>query len=208
MRVPRLMNRARWSILFSLILLFILVLQDDSAIMQSPSEPMVQGITSAPIPTTSPIGSDRQIATLVRVVDGDTIRVEVNGRENTIRIIGLDTPESVDPRKPVECFAREATAELKRLLSDETIYLESDTSQGEQDKYGRLLRHVFTKQGQNVAREMIAHGYGHEYTYDDAYRYQSDFREAQASAESRLLGLWATDACINNVSNTQYLEPR
>ena len=90
--------------------------------------------------TTTSTTSIPEIQFLVhRVVDGDTARVWVNGESESIRIIGLDTPETVDPRKPVQCFGQEASDKAKSLLEGQIIGLEIDTTQGEQDKYQRLI---------------------------------------------------------------------
>jgi endonuclease YncB( thermonuclease family) len=77
--------------------------------------------------------------TVLKVVDGDTIHVSVDGKKLKIRMIGLDTPETVDPRKPVQCFGREASAQAKTLLGGQQVYLETDPSQDTIDKYGRTL---------------------------------------------------------------------
>ena len=81
--------------------------------------------------------------TVTKVVDGDTIWVD-NGGRMKIRMIGLDTPETVDPRKPVQCFGREASAQAKTILGGQQVYLETDPSQDSVDKYGRTLAYVWT----------------------------------------------------------------
>ena len=116
---------------------------------------------------------------MTRVVDGDTIHVNANGQRLKIRMIGLDTPESVDPRKPVQCFALEASAQAKTILGGQPVYLETDPSQDTVDKYGRTLAYVWTASGRLFNLDMIADGYAHEYTYDLPYRYQQDFRAAE-----------------------------
>ena len=83
-------------------------------------------------------------ATVVRVIDGDTVDVQLlDGRRERIRVIGLDTPEVVDPRRPVECMGREATARAKELLpAGRSVSLEGDPTQDTRDRYGRALRHL------------------------------------------------------------------
>ena len=81
--------------------------------------------------------------TVLKVVDGDTIHVSANGQKLKIRMIGLDTPEVVDPRKPVQCFGREASAQAKTILGGQQVYLETDPSQDTIDKYGRTLAYVW-----------------------------------------------------------------
>ena len=127
---------------------------------------------------------------VTRVIDGDTIEVSIDGKTESIRLIGINTPETVDPRKPVECFGVEASNKAKELLSGKTVTLESDSSQGERDKYGRLLRYVFIEGGINFNLLMIQTGFAYEYTYDLPYKYQSEFKEAQQQASARKIGLW------------------
>jgi micrococcal nuclease len=115
-----------------------------------------------------------QIASaVVRVVDGDTVDVQVaEGQIERIRLIGIDTPEVVDPRKPVQCFGQEASAHAQQLLDGQSVTVELDPSQGERDRYGRLLAYLWLPDGRNFGEVMIADGYAHEYTYDqpNAYR--------------------------------------
>ncbi len=130
-----------------------------------------------------------------RVVDGDTIDVSSSEKEVRIRLIGVDTPETVHPNNPVECFGREASSYLSNLLLGKTVFLEEDETQGDVDRFGRLLRYVVLVDGRNVNKLIITEGYGHEYTYRTAYRYQSQFRHAEREAELNERGLWAPDAC-------------
>lgn len=140
---------------------------------------------------------ERQIAHVVKVVDGDTITVSINGTTDTIRIIGLNTPETVDPRKGVECFGREASAFAKQTLSGKTVYLEPDASQSERDKYGRLLRFVFLEDNSDYGKVAIQEGFGYEYTYDLPYRYQTEYKQAQQQAQTYKRGLWEDNICKN-----------
>ena len=133
--------------------------------------------------------------TVTKVVDGDTIWVDNNGQRLKIRMIGLDTPETVDPRKPVQCFGREASAQAKTILGGQQVYLETDPSQDTIDKYGRTLAYVWTASGRLFNLDMIADGYAFEYTYDLPYRYQADFKAAESDARTQSRGLWSPDAC-------------
>ncbi|MEI7742023.1 MAG: thermonuclease family protein [bacterium] len=129
------------------------------------------------------------------VVDGDTIDVELNGAKQRLRLIGINTPETVDPRKPVECFGKEASKHAKELMTGKAVRLEADPSQDETDKYGRLLRYVFLEDGTNYNLAAIRDGYAYEYTYSRAYKYQKQFRAAQREAQSKESGLWAPGTC-------------
>lgn len=142
-----------------------------------------------------------EAAKILRVVDGDTIEIELDGEKEKVRIIGINTPESVDPRRPVECFGKEASAKAKELFeqskSGEVVYIESDPSQSSQDRYGRLLRFVYLDGGAtDFGLEMIKQGYAQEYTYDDPYAYQIDYLNAQVSAQVNEFGLWDPEACV------------
>jgi micrococcal nuclease len=133
---------------------------------------------------------------VVRVVDGDTIAVEIDGANITVRLLGIDTPETVDPRKPVQCFGKEASDETKSLLTGKTVRLGFDSSQGTPcavgtcDAYGRTLAYVFLPDGTDINETLIAQGFAREYTYDRPYAYQAEFQEAEARAREAKLGLW------------------
>ena len=132
---------------------------------------------------------------VIKIVDGDTIDVQIDDEIKRIRLIGINTPESVDPRKPVECFGKEATEKLTSLLSGEKVYLASDDTQSDKDIYGRLLRYVWDEDGFLINEEMIKQGYAYEYTYKTSYQYQNDFKLMQRYAQEMKLGLWADGAC-------------
>ncbi|MFA5438210.1 MAG: thermonuclease family protein [Candidatus Omnitrophota bacterium] len=141
---------------------------------------------------------------VVSVVDGDTIKAFLNGETKTIRLIGVDTPETVDPRKEVQCFGKEASDKTKESLTDKMVRLEVDSTQGDQDKYGRLLRYVFLEDGTLFNNLLIEQGYAHEYTYDNPYKYQSDFKASEKSAREAQRGLWDPNTCGENTTATKY----
>lgn len=132
---------------------------------------------------------------VVKVVDGDTIDVNIDNKIERIRLIGINTPESVDPRRPVECLGIEASNKAKELLSDKEVYLESDSSQDDRDKYGRLLRYVWTKEGLFYNLEIIKLGFAYEYTYIVPYKFQEEFKKAEETARTNKIGLWSDGAC-------------
>ncbi len=138
---------------------------------------------------------------VLRVVDGDTIRIDYNGKDEKVRFIGLDTPETKDPRKPIQCFGREATAKMTEFAENKNIRLEFDKTQGERDKYGRLLAFVYSEDNKNLAYEMIRQGYGNEYTYNsNPYKYQNEFKEAARKAREENKGLWAENTCAGDTT--------
>lgn len=139
---------------------------------------------------------------VVKVIDGDTIQVDIKGKIETVRLIGVDAPESVDPRKPVQCFGKEASNKAKEVLERKYVKLLVDRSQGDKDKYGRLVRYVFLEDGANFNKIMIAEGYAHESTYQTPYEYQTEFREAEKEARENRKGLWADNVCDLNIEPT------
>jgi micrococcal nuclease len=138
--------------------------------------------------------SKKILYSVVKIIDGDTIDVLINDKVERLRLIGINTPETVDPRKPVECFGKEASNKAREILTDKKVFLESDTSQGDLDKYNRLLRYVFLEDGTNFNLLMIKEGYAYEYTYQTPYKYQLEFKNAQKEATSNKVGLWG-DVC-------------
>lgn len=168
--------------------------------LQEGTEQKVAGVKSDP--SEAPIKVfDKQKATLVKVVDGDTIAVSINGKDEVVRIIGIDTPEVVHPRRTVECFGKEASDEAKAIFeNNKTILLESDSTQGDRDKYKRLLRYVWIDGGKtDFGKLMVGEGYAHEYTYNTLYKYQSVYKEAERGARAAKKGLWSDDACSSSI---------
>ena len=146
-------------------------------------------------PLLSQIQANETLAKVTRVADGDTIKVLIDNKEDTVRLIGIDAPETVDPRKPIQCFGKAASDKAKQILTGKVVVLEFDSTQGERDKYGRLLRYVFLD-GLNFNKLMISEGYAHEYTYQSKpYKYTEEFINAQKQARENKKGLWADNVC-------------
>jgi micrococcal nuclease len=137
------------------------------------------------------LGTDSNLYTVTSIVDGDTLKVSDSVGVYTVRLIGIDTPETKDLRKEVECFGAEATLYLTKLLENQKLILKSDSTQDDIDRYGRLLRYAFLQDSTNVNKKMIEDGYAYEYTYSKPYYYKSVFIEAQNSARNAELGLWS-----------------
>ncbi|MEQ4208865.1 thermonuclease family protein [Actinopolymorpha sp. B9G3] len=130
-------------------------------------------------------------AEVVEVVDGDTVKVRrKEGTTETLRLIGLDTPETKDPNEPVGCYGPEASAHAKELLDGAKVRLETDSTQGRTDRYGRTLAYVWMANGSMFNEVMIGGGYGREYTYDNAYRHQRLLKTAESEAKRQKAGLW------------------
>lgn len=129
---------------------------------------------------------------IVSFEDGDTISVDMNGTTERIRMIGVDTPETQDPRVPVQCFGKAASSFTKTLIGSSTVRLESDQKNTDRDRYNRLLRYVFLADGRLVNAEIIKAGYGFAYTLFP-FEKLDEFRDYERQAREQSKGLW--DAC-------------
>ncbi len=121
---------------------------------------------------------------LIKIIDGDTILVKLNDKEESVRLIGIDAPEKD------ECFSDEAREKIKELIGNEEIKLETDESQNDRDKYDRLLRYVYLDDGTLINKKLIEEGVAKEYTYKIPYKFQMEFKNDQKMAEENKLGLW------------------
>ncbi len=122
-----------------------------------------------------------------RVIDGDTIAVEKNGKKEKVRLIGVDTPETVHPSKPVEYFGKEASEFTRKNVEGKRVRLEYDWQS--RDKYGRLLAYVYIEDGTFLNAEIIRQGYGFAYTRYP-FKYLEDFRQYEREARGNNRGLW------------------
>lgn len=168
-------------------------------------QPVSEEVLSAtPTPTLhTPTPTPRQdLYTVIKVVDGDTLDVSINGKTERVRLIGVDTPETVDPRTPVQCFGVEASNKAKETLLNKKVSLEADSSQGDKDTYNRLLRYVFLEDGTLFNQAMIEQGFAYEYTYRTPYKYQAAFQQAEKTAREKKRGLWG-DTCAATPSLTK-----
>ncbi len=123
------------------------------------------------------------------VTDGDTIRIQSGEK---VRLIGIDTPETVDPRRAVGCFGKQASEFTTTELLNQEVVLEKDVS--ETDKYGRLLRYVWVD-GVLFNELLVRQGYGYAISYPPDVKYQDRFKAAQALAQKEKLGLWSESNC-------------
>jgi len=133
-----------------------------------------------------------ELVKVVRVVDGDTINVEINGKVEPVRYIGIDTPETVDPRKPVQCFGVEASKKNKELVEGKMVRLEKDIT--DRDKYNRLLRYVWLGD-MLINQTLVEQGFAKSYSYPPDIKYQDRFVAAEKKAREDKLGLWT--ACVS-----------
>lgn len=126
---------------------------------------------------------------VLSVVDGDTIKVNVRGKTESVRLLAIDTPETVDPRKTVQCFGNEATSRMKSLVSGKYVKLVDDISQGNRDKYSRLLRYAYLEDGTFINRLMVAEGYATSYKQYPT-KFLDEFNKLEKAARENELGLW------------------
>ena len=148
---------------------------------------------------------DETLYRVISVTDGDTIRINYNGTSTPLRIIGIDTPETVDSRTDVECFGPEATKYLTSLLTGKSVKIEADPTQDDLDKYERLLRYVYLD-NEDVGLKMIEGGYASEYTYNLPYKNQAKYKAAEASAKQNKKGQWADGICGNTSATSSVVE--
>lgn len=127
---------------------------------------------------------------VVHINDGDTIIVKTPTGDETIRLLGVDTPETKDPRKPVQCFGEAASAHTKQRLTGQSVRLEPDPTNSDRDKYGRLLRYVYLPDGTLYNAELIQDGYGFAYTVFPLVKLD-DFKALEHDAREANRGLWA-----------------
>jgi len=157
-----------------------------------------QGRDGAPTPVTLR-------GSVTDVVDGDTIKVVSRGFETTVRLLGIDTPETRRPGGFVQCFGPAASARTRRLLANgQDVRLVTDVSQDRRDRYGRLLAYVY-KPGRSgatgsVNHALVATGYAKVYIYrGNRFRHAGPFEEAEARARRRAIGLWGAP-CRGNTT--------
>ncbi len=130
-------------------------------------------------------------------VDGDTIKVNSNGAVETVRFIGVDTPETHDPRKAVQCFGQAAANFTKTVIGQNNVRLEADPLNTNRDRYNRLLRYVYLSNGTLVNAEIIKQGYGFAYT-SFPFSKLDEFRAYERQARQAGLGLWSSCQPMQN----------
>lgn len=138
-------------------------------------------------------------ATVLRVVDGDTLdaKIEATGEEVKVRFLGMNTPESVDPRRPVQCFGKEASHHTKDLVEGRKVLLVDDPKADDRDKYGRWLRNIVrVEDNLDVNATLVAQGYANAYLSFplDAKR-KAQIRALEQEAKTNERGLWSPETC-------------
>ncbi len=141
-----------------------------------------------PAPSASSSSSNGRVT---RVVDGDTIHVMVGGHDENVRYIGVDTPESVKPGTPVQCFAERASAFNKHLVAGEQVRLVRDAE--ERDRYGRLLAYVYrARDNLFINATLVTGGYAVPLTIPPNVAHEREFRTLATVARRKGRGLWSS----------------
>jgi micrococcal nuclease len=133
--------------------------------------------------------SQPDIATIVSVIDGDTIVLEVQNQTETVRLLGIDTPETVHPSKPIECFGPEASAFTKATLAKgSTVKLMRDIEP--RDRFQRLLVYLFLADGTMFNQLLIDRGFARTMSIEPNTAFASLFASHESNAKARRVGLW------------------
>jgi micrococcal nuclease len=152
-----------------------------------------------PTPTPEPlISAGTTAARVVQIIDGDTIYVEIDGSEYSVRYIGIDAPET-DSRQAAECLGQAASERNAELVEGEVVGLEKDVS--ETDEFGRLLRYVWLNPGQMVNAVLVGEGYAESKAYPPDVRHQDLLDQLEATALAEGLGIWGP-ACAETETPT------
>jgi micrococcal nuclease len=165
---------------------------------EAPQSQTVATATAIPSANAASSTVKQANASVVKVVDGDTIdaKLDDEGKVYRIRFLGINTPETVDPRRPVQCFGKEASNKMKELLTGKRIRLEADPEADERDKYGRLLRNVYLEDGTDVNAYMVREGYAYAYlSFPLNAKRKKELRKLQEDAKMAGRGLWNPEAC-------------
>ncbi|MFD1357162.1 thermonuclease family protein [Fictibacillus halophilus] len=134
---------------------------------------------------------DRIPVQVLNVVDGDTIKVKVDGKSETVRFLLVDTPESVHPNKPVQPFSKEASKHTENMLSGSNVELELGI--GERDKYGRLLAYVYADD-KSVQESLLEKGLARvAYVFEPNTKYVDDYEKIQKQAQKEGIGIWSLE---------------
>jgi len=151
---------------------------------------------SEPSNTLVPTQPSKTKYKVVSITDGDTVRISIDGVEEKVRLVGIDSPESKDPNEPKGCYADEATVKLKELILNKEVYIRYDGEQGSRDRYDRLLLYIWLPDDDGdifINNYLVQEGYAFAYRKIDS-DYLDQFIESENSAKVNKKGLWG-DAC-------------
>lgn len=196
------MSKKRWERLIAGVVaaVFLLILSQVQAapgVLETTS-PRTDGTTSPPAPLLrKERGEELTNALVTKAVDGDTLHVRLDDdTEATVRLLGVNTPETVDPRRPVECFGKEASAFTKAMTDGKRVRLEADPQADEVDKYGRLLRNIFLEDGTDMNAALVKEGYAYAYVdFPQDKTRKAELMRLEEEARDQKRGLWADGVC-------------
>lgn len=197
--------KGKWQRIFisSLILSLVVLFSGCNGTTQVQSQP-VKSQTNAVVQQSSnsqtqqpatQVQPQRISAQVVKVIDGDTIKVNLNGKIETVRFILVDTPETVKPGTPVEPFGKEASNFTKQLLTGKTVELEKDVQ--ERDKYGRLLMYVYVD-GKSVEEELLKNGLARVAVFPPNVKYVDQYRAIEKEARDKKIGIWSIENYVHD----------
>lgn len=138
--------------------------------------------------------ADQDFFEITKVIDGDTIVYEKNGQSRIVRLLGVDTPETKDPRKPVQCFGKEASNYVEANLLGKKVKLVNDAYENKLDKYGRELKYVWREDGLFINADLIEKGLAFA-TPQYKFEFRDKFSAMQEIAEEKQIGLWNPEKC-------------
>jgi micrococcal nuclease len=167
---------------------------------QGRSQIILDNLGQIKIPSHEPSPVKREapaIYRVVEVIDGDTIKVDIGEKIETVRLIGIDTPEIANPHNPQnDYFGPEAAQYTKQLLENQLVYLIPDPMQSNRDKYDRLLRYVFLEDGTLINAKLVAEGFAYNYIYEP-FQFMKQFDYLEKQAKENRLGLWSDKKAKN-----------
>lgn len=144
---------------------------------------------------------------VVKFDDGDTIEVDMNGSIETVRFIGVDTPETHKPNTPVQCYGPEASIYTSKLIGGQKVRLQADPLNTNRDRYGRLLRYIYLPDNTLVEQKLISEGYGFAYTYFP-FGKAEEFKLLEQQAKTAGKGLWAACQVTVESNGVKQTNPR
>lgn len=136
-----------------------------------------------------------QTGTVTKVIDGDTIEVNLNGKIEKVRMILIDTPETVHPNQPVQPYGKEASEFTKKLLLNKEVKLEKDKE--DRDKYNRLLRYIYVD-NQSIQEQLLEKGLARVAVYPPNTKHEQKYQKIQDQAKSKKIGIWAINGYVKN----------
>lgn len=184
-RLPR-TKRGLFAYIFSIaVVTFSVFLTANSSPTKIAKAPNINTNVIAKTSNTSVLGESSEVHTVVRVIDGDTFEIETKEK---VRMIGIDAPETVAPRRPVGCFGTEASNYAKKLLLNQEVKLVKDIS--DKDSFNRLLRYVYLGDS-FVNEDLVRGGYALVSTFPPDVKHVNELQAAERDAFSKHTGVWS-----------------